>query len=107
MVAISLLCPLVMLVCGSFMKLFGFFHIPAPYTLDHWREVLDDPIFFSSLSNSLMLSVGAGLGGVLFYAVVAYLIVRSPLPGRAHCRSARLAAVVDSRTSCSACRCCG
>ena len=36
-VAISLFCPLLMLICGSFMKLFGFFHIPAPYTLNHWR----------------------------------------------------------------------
>src|ERR1051325_1795012 len=83
MVAISLFCPLAMLVCGSFMKLFGFFHIPSPYTLLHWREVLGDPIFLSALTNSLMLSIGAGVGGVFAYAVVAYLIVRSPLPGRA------------------------
>jgi iron(III) transport system permease protein len=81
-VAISLLCPLFMLVCGSFMKLFGFFNIPAPYTLDHWHEVLADPIFLRSLTNSLVLSAGAGVGGVLVYAVVAYLIVRSRLPGR-------------------------
>jgi iron(III) transport system permease protein len=64
------------------MKLFGFFHIAAPYTLDHWRDVLNDPIFLGSLTNSLLLSGGAGLGGVIIYAVVAYLIVRSPLPGR-------------------------
>lgn len=81
-VAISLFGPLIMLVCGSFMKLFGFFHIPSPYTLDHWREVLTDPIFSSALKNSLLLSGGAGLGGVAIYAVIAYLIVRSPLPGR-------------------------
>jgi iron(III) transport system permease protein len=81
-VAISLLCPLFMLVCGSFMKLFGFFNIPEPYTLDHWHEVLADPTFLRSLTNSLVLSTGAGVGGVLVYAVVAYLIVRSRLPGR-------------------------
>jgi iron(III) transport system permease protein len=81
-VAISLICPLFMLVCGSFMKLFGFFNIPAPYTLDHWHEVLVDPIFLRSLTNSLVMSVGAGVGGVLVYALVAYLIVRSRLPGR-------------------------
>ncbi len=81
-VAISLLCPLLMLVCGSFMKLFGFFNIPAPYTLDHWGDVLADTIFLGSLTNSLLLSVGAGLGGVLVYAIVAYLVVRSRLPGR-------------------------
>ena len=81
-VAISLICPLFMLVCGSFMKLFGFFSIPEPYTLDHWHEVLADPIFLRSLTNSLVLSVGAGIAGMLVYAIVAYLIVRSRLPGR-------------------------
>jgi iron(III) transport system permease protein len=81
-VAISLICPLFMLICGSFMKLFGFFNIPEPYTIEHWREVLLDPIFLRSLTNSLVLSAGAGIGGVLVYAVVAYLIVRSRLPGR-------------------------
>ncbi|HXQ49930.1 MAG TPA: iron ABC transporter permease [Stellaceae bacterium] len=81
-VAVSLLLPLVMLVCGSFMKLFGFFTIAAPYTVQHWRDVLGDPTFLSSLTNSLVLSAGAGGGGVLVYAVVAYLIVRSRLPGR-------------------------
>ena len=80
-VAVSLLCPLLMLVCGSFMKLFGFFNIAAPYTLDHWRDVLNDPIFLHALTNSLLMSAGAGFGGVLVYAIVAYLIVRSPLPG--------------------------
>jgi len=81
-VVVSLLGPLVMLVCGSFMKVFGFFNIPAPYTLDHWYDVLGDTTFSSSLTNSLIMSGGAGLGGVLIYAVTAYLIVRSRLPGR-------------------------
>jgi iron(III) transport system permease protein len=81
-VTISLFFPLFMLVCGSFMKLFGFFNIARPFTIDHWRDVLGDPAFLSSLTNSLVLSTGAGLGGVLAYAIIAYLLVRSPLPGR-------------------------
>jgi iron(III) transport system permease protein len=81
-VAVSLFFPLFMLVCGSFMKLFGFFNISAPFTLNNWRDVLSDPVFLDSLMNSLVLSSGAGLGGVLIYAIVAYLLVRSPLPGR-------------------------
>jgi len=81
-VAISLVCPLAMLVVGSCMKLFGFFSIAAPYTLDHWREVLINPLFASALKNSLLLSFGAGLGGTLIYAGLAYLLARSRLPGR-------------------------
>jgi len=81
-VAVALVVPLAMLVVGSCMKLFGFFNIPAPYTLDHWRTVLGDPTFIRSLVNSLALSAGAGIAGVLVYATIAYLIVRSRLPGR-------------------------
>ncbi len=81
-VAVSLVIPLVMLVLGSFMTLFGFFTIAAPYTLDHWREVLSNPVFASALWNSLLMSLGAGLGGTLLYAAIAYLIARSRLPGR-------------------------
>jgi iron(III) transport system permease protein len=82
LVAIALLIPLLMLVCGSFMKLFGFFGIAEPFTLLHWQEVLGDPVFMRSLGNSLVFSCGAGLGGVLVYSLLAYLIVRSRLPGR-------------------------
>lgn len=82
LVAIALLIPMLMLVCGSFMKLFGFFTITTPFTLAHWQEVLGDPIFLRSLGNSLVLSSGAGLGGVLVYSILAYIVVRSRLPGR-------------------------
>lgn len=81
-VAVSLVLPLALLVLGSCMKLFGFFTIAAPYTLAHWREVLGDAMFASALWNSLILSFGAGLGGTVLYAGIAYLIARSRLPGR-------------------------
>ncbi len=81
-VAISLVIPLIMLVLGSCMQLFGFFTIAAPYTLQHWREVMGTPAFFDALWNSLLISFGAGLGGTALYAAIAYLIARSRLPGR-------------------------
>ncbi|MGH7091097.1 MAG: ABC transporter permease, partial [Stellaceae bacterium] len=81
-VAVSLIVPLALLVVGSCMKLFGFFTIPAPYTLAHWREVLGNPVFASAFVNSLLLSFGAGFGGTALYAAVAYLVVRSRLPFR-------------------------
>jgi iron(III) transport system permease protein len=81
-VAIALVVPLGMLIVGSCMKLFGFFTIASPYTLEHWRQVLNDPLFASALWNSLLLSFGAGIGGTIIYAAVAYLLARSRLPGR-------------------------
>jgi len=64
------------------MKLFGFFNIPSPYTIEHWQEVLADPLFGKALVNSLVLSTAAGMVGLAIYAVIAHLIVRSKLPGR-------------------------
>ena len=82
LVGVALFIPLTMLVVGSCMKIFGFFSIANAYTLDQWRLVLGDPTFLRSLTNSLLLSTGAGLFGVIVYAIIAHLIVRSRLPGR-------------------------
>jgi iron(III) transport system permease protein len=74
--------PLFFLVLGSCMRLFGYFQIATPFTLDHWREVLNDPLFLSALRNSCILALSAGLAGTLLYSVLAYLIVRGHYLGR-------------------------
>ena len=81
-VAISLAFPLFMLIVGSCMKLFGFFTITSPFSLVHWAEVLNDPLFAKALRNSLVVAGGAGIGGVLIYAGMAQIVRRSRLPGR-------------------------
>ena len=39
--------PIGSLFLATFMKLFGYFHIPDPWTLDNWRQVLKDPILLT------------------------------------------------------------
>ncbi len=73
------LLPMVVLVGGSFMKLFGFFSIAEPFTTRHWEGVLRDPVLLLSVRNSLIISLGAAGLGVLLYAGLAYLLVRSRL----------------------------
>ena len=51
-VAIVLGAPVVFALLGTFMKLFGFFNVPEPWTLDNWRTVLGDDLFLRSLQNS-------------------------------------------------------
>jgi len=70
------LVPLGLLVSGSFMKLFGFFDLEELWTLDHWREALNDVTFTLGLKNMLYLGFGAAICAVLFYSVVAYCTVR-------------------------------
>jgi iron(III) transport system permease protein len=80
--AFTVLLPIVMLITGSFMKLFGFFNIADPFTPRHWQTVLRDPVFLISLRNSLLIGLGTAMLGVVLYAGLAYLLMRSRLVGR-------------------------
>jgi iron(III) transport system permease protein len=81
-VTLTVLLPLVFLILGTFMRLFGFFQIENPWTLRNWAEAFNDRTFVRALRNSLVLGVGAGLVGALFYAVVSYVLVRTRFFGR-------------------------
>ena len=74
--------PTVLLLTGTFMKLFGFFNIAEPWTLDNWRATLSDPVLLRSLWNTLAIGLGSGLIGVLFYSFIAYMIVKTRDRGR-------------------------
>jgi iron(III) transport system permease protein len=74
--------PTILLVTGTFMKLFGFFNIAEPWTLDNWRATLNDPVLLRSLWNTLAIGLGSGFIGVLFYAAIAYAIVKTRYSGR-------------------------
>jgi iron(III) transport system permease protein len=69
--------PTIFLVMGTFMKLFGFFNIADPWTLDNWRHVLQDPVILRSLGNTLLVGLGSGIFGVFLYSLIAYVIVKS------------------------------
>jgi iron(III) transport system permease protein len=72
--------PLAVLVLGSFMERIGYFVLG--FTLDHWRFVLNDPVFVKSLRTTLVLATSAALSSPLLISVIAYLLVRTRLPGR-------------------------
>ncbi len=72
--------PLAVLVLGSFMERIGYFVLG--FTLDHWRLVLTDPVFVRSLRTTLILATTAAVCSPLLYSVIAYLLVRTRLPGR-------------------------
>jgi iron(III) transport system permease protein len=74
--------PTVLLLMGTFMKLFGFFNIADPWTLENWRATLSDPVLFRSLWNTLAVGLGSGVIGVFFYAFIAYMIVKTRHRGR-------------------------
>ena len=74
--------PVVFALLGTFMKLFGFFHIQDPWTLDNWSTVLTDELFLRSLQNTLILATGTAVAAVLLHSLVAYIAVRTRYAGR-------------------------
>lgn len=72
--------PLAILVLGSFMERIGYFVLG--YTLEHWRFVLNDPVFVKSLRTTLILAASAAVLSPLLFSVIAYMVVRTRLPGR-------------------------
>jgi iron(III) transport system permease protein len=70
------------LIVGSFMRRFGFFRIQHPFTTAHWTGLLGDGLFSSAAVNSLKLGIGATVLGVAIYFAIAYIAIRSKLPGR-------------------------
>jgi iron(III) transport system permease protein len=69
--------PMAFVLMGTFMSLFGFFHIEHAWTLENWKRVFDDPIFLLSLKNTIVMSLGAAVFAVALYSIVAYISVRT------------------------------
>jgi iron(III) transport system permease protein len=74
--------PVTFLVLGTFMRLFGYFTIPQPWTPDHWARVVGDPVFLTSLRNTLVLAVGAATGSVVVCTLIAYFVMRTRFAAR-------------------------
>ena len=72
--------PLIVLVLGSFMTRIGYFVLG--FTFDHWKFVWNDPVFVKALRTTLLLGVTAAILSPLLFSVIAYILVRTRLPGR-------------------------
>lgn len=75
--------PTLMLIVGSFMRLYGFFSVKSPFTVQHWLSAIRDPLLLVCLKNSLVIGLGVGVVGLAVYAMIAYVIVRTQMPARA------------------------
>jgi len=67
---------------SSIMKLFGFFNIAEPWTLDHWRRILNDSFFVHSLGITMTVAGSVAIGSMVFCTLVAYFAIRSRYVGR-------------------------
>jgi iron(III) transport system permease protein len=78
-----LVLPMVFLLMGTFMKLFGFFEVPGgAFTTKWWTTILQDSVFLKSIKNTMWLALGSATINVIFLTLIAYVIVRTRLKGR-------------------------
>lgn len=82
-VTLLVIVPVLSTVGSSFMVHFGAFNLPETWTLDYWREALANPDLIRALSNTLIVASSAAVVGPLVFSLVAYILVRTHLPGRA------------------------
>ena len=94
---VMIVLPMAVLILGTFMKAFGYFSIPEPWTVNNWSGAFADPILLRSLRNTLILGAGAGGLGALVYAILGYNIVRSTTHGSPCAGLSRLAAMGIAR----------
>jgi ABC-type Fe3+ transport system permease subunit len=74
--------PFTMLMVSSFMKFFGMFDLPQPWTLRNWEEAFSRGDILRSFWNSIRLATSAALVGMISFSMIAYITVRTPFYGR-------------------------
>ncbi|HXP75084.1 MAG TPA: iron ABC transporter permease [Stellaceae bacterium] len=69
--------PMVAVLVATFMKVFGHFELSEPWTLNHWTQVLRDPILLQAVRNTIVIAGSAALLSVAVSVVVAYILART------------------------------
>jgi iron(III) transport system permease protein len=74
--------PILFMFVATFMKVFGIFDLPEPWTLQNWQRVVREPLLLKALVNTLLISFGATAFSVVAFTVIAYISVRTRFVGR-------------------------
>jgi iron(III) transport system permease protein len=81
-ITVAILLPFSMVALSSFSRLFGFFNLPQPWTIDHWESVLDGPEFLGALRLSLMIGAMVAVVGTVIYLALAWFMARHSFWGK-------------------------
>jgi iron(III) transport system permease protein len=74
--------PMAFMVLGTFMKVFGIFDLPDPWTLNNWQRIFSDRTLSKALVNTLQITVGATIFAMVLFTTIAYVSVRTRFAGR-------------------------
>ena len=74
--------PFALLLLSSFMKKFGMFDLPEPWTTRNWVEAMTRGDIPRAFWNSMRLALSAALIGMTVYSMLAYIVVKTKFWGR-------------------------
>lgn len=74
--------PVGFMILSSFMKVFGVFSVPQPWTLANWQRILTDPLLLKAMVNTLTIGLGSTIVSVILFTVIAYVSLRVRFFGR-------------------------
>ena len=77
MVMVMTVLPMALVVMGTFMTLFGYFGIAAPWTLKHWQTALASPTIVNAAINTLIIASGKAVLSMTLFTAIAYITVRT------------------------------
>ena len=82
--AVTVLFPLFVLLWSSLTPYYGVpsMELARKLSLEGYRYVLSYPLALTAFKNSVLLSIGAATAVMLFTSVIAWITVKSKLPGR-------------------------
>jgi iron(III) transport system permease protein len=82
LVGLMTLVPVGLVITGTFMKVFGNFSLPDPWTLENWQNVFLDANLDGALINTVVIALGAAIAAMAVFFGLAYITVRTALAGR-------------------------
>lgn len=81
-VAIQTLVPFLATLTGSFMKRWGWFHIPEPWTTSRWIDVFSNEQFLDCLRNTLLIGLSSAFAAAAASFLIAHTLIRSRFQGK-------------------------
>jgi iron(III) transport system permease protein len=82
LVLLMTLVPFVFLTMATFMKLFGIFDMPDPWTYQNWQDAIASGNIVNSFFNTLKLGVSASIIGMILFTTIAYVAAKTNYSGR-------------------------
>lgn len=74
--------PTIFMFIATFIKVFGIFDLPEPWTVANWQRVFADRALSRALVNTVVIALASTFFAVALFTVIAYVSVRTRFFGR-------------------------